>query len=108
MSSSLKNFHEIGRKIVCVGRNYREHAKELNNPVPKQPLIFSKTTNAYLTEENGRKIQIPFKCKNLHFEVELGVIIGQKMSKIEKSKAFDYIAGYTIALGMILIFFFLI
>ena len=100
MGSHLKNFHQIGKKIVCVGRNYFEHAKELNNPVPKIPLLFSKTTNSYLTENEGGKIQTPYNCKNLHYEVELGVVIGKKATKINKNNAFEYVGGYAIALDM--------
>lgn len=97
-SARLENFHQIGKKIVCVGRNYYDHVKELNNAMSKTPLLFSKTTNSYLTEKEG-KIQTPYNCKNLHFEVELGVIISKKALKIVKNKAFEYVGGYTIALG---------
>uniref|UniRef100_A0A915E6B6 oxaloacetate tautomerase n=1 Tax=Ditylenchus dipsaci TaxID=166011 RepID=A0A915E6B6_9BILA len=97
--SQLKNFRSLGKKIVCIGRNYREHAAELNNPVPSKPLLFSKTTNSYLAEGEG-KIQTPFGCKNLHFEVELGVIISKRAKQISQDNAFDYIGGYTIALDM--------
>lgn len=76
---NLKDFRLIGKKIVCVGRNYRDHAAELNNPVPSKPLLFAKTTNAYVTENDG-KIQIPDGCENLHFEVELGVVISKYVS----------------------------
>ncbi|KAI1732470.1 fumarylacetoacetate (FAA) hydrolase family domain-containing protein [Ditylenchus destructor] len=96
---NLKDFRLIGKKIVCVGRNYREHAAELNNPVPSKPLLFSKTTNAYVTENDG-KIQIPDGCKNLHFEVELGVVISKSAKRITKESAYNYIGGYTIALDM--------
>jgi len=96
--SSLNRFYEISRKIICVGRNYREHALELSNPIPKKPLIFVKTSNSYLL--NGGEIIIPEGCKNLHHEVELGVIIGKTASRIKKEDAFSYVGGYTIALDM--------
>ncbi|KAI1725970.1 fumarylacetoacetate (FAA) hydrolase family domain-containing protein [Ditylenchus destructor] len=96
---NLKDFRLIGKKIVCVGRNYRDHAAELNNPVPSKPLLFAKTTNAYVTENDG-KIQIPDGCENLHFEVELGVVISKTAKRITKESAYNYIGGYTIALDM--------
>lgn len=97
--NSLSNFRHIGRKIVCVGRNYRDHALELNNPVSTNPLLFSKTSNCYLSEGEG-KIRYPPGCSNLHYEVELGVIIGKQASQISKNDAINYVGGYTIALDM--------
>uniref|UniRef100_A0AC35U5C7 FAA_hydrolase domain-containing protein n=1 Tax=Rhabditophanes sp. KR3021 TaxID=114890 RepID=A0AC35U5C7_9BILA len=96
--SSLVNFREVAKKIVCVGRNYVEHAKELGNAVPKVPMIFLKSTNSLVGEEG--EVRIPPGCNDLHQEVELGVIIGKLASQITKEKAMDYVAGYTIALDM--------
>jgi acylpyruvate hydrolase len=95
---SLANFREIGRKIVCVGRNYSEHAKELGNPLPKKPLFFVKTTNSYVTE--GNPIETPPDCKNLQQEVELGVIISKLAKNVRKEEAMDFVGGYTVALDM--------
>uniref|UniRef100_F1LC36 Oxaloacetate tautomerase FAHD1, mitochondrial n=1 Tax=Ascaris suum TaxID=6253 RepID=F1LC36_ASCSU len=95
---SFSNFRNIGTKIVCVGRNYRDHAIELSNAIPKEPLIFVKTTNSYVIE--GEPIIIPDGCKNLHEEVELGVVIGKFAKRIKRENIFDYIAGYTVALDM--------
>lgn len=94
----LQKFYEIGRKIVCVGRNYRDHALELKNPIPEKPLIFAKTTNAYV--QNGGNIEVPFGCSNLHHEVELGVVISETAKNITKESALDYVGGYAIALDM--------
>uniref|UniRef100_A0AC35FKT2 Fumarylacetoacetase-like C-terminal domain-containing protein n=1 Tax=Panagrolaimus sp. PS1159 TaxID=55785 RepID=A0AC35FKT2_9BILA len=96
--SNFANFREIGRKIVCVGRNYKDHALELGNPIPKKPMIFLKSTNSYVAE--GNQIVIPPGCQNLHQEVELGVVIGKQAKNIKKDAAWDYIAGYTVALDM--------
>ncbi|KAH7729393.1 Protein FAHD-1 [Aphelenchoides avenae] len=95
---SVKNFRELGRKIVCVGRNYREHALELKNPIPSKPLLFVKTTNSYVTE--GSPIEIPEGCTNLHHEVELAVVIGKLAKKVSKQDAMNYVAGYAAALDL--------
>ena len=56
-------------KIFCIGRNYRDHAKELNNPVPKQPMVFIKPRTALL--ENGKPFYYPDFSSDVHFELEL-------------------------------------
>ncbi|CAB4000768.1 Acylpyruvase FAHD1, mitochondrial [Paramuricea clavata] len=94
----LKKFAEFGRKIVGVGRNYRDHAKELGNSVPDTPLLFLKPSTAYIHE--GQKIKIPSGCSDLHHEVELGVVIGQNGTNIEQNQAMDHVAGYVLALDM--------
>jgi 2-keto-4-pentenoate hydratase/2-oxohepta-3-ene-1,7-dioic acid hydratase in catechol pathway len=80
-------------KIVCVGRNYVEHAKELGNEVPKEPLIFLKPPSSLI--ENGEAIVYPSISENLHFEGELGLIIGKRAKHVKAADAFDYILGYT-------------
>ncbi len=80
-------------KIVCVGRNYVEHAKELGNEVPKEPLIFLKPPSSMIA--NGDAIIYPAITQNLHFEGELGVIIGKRAKHVKAADAFDYILGYT-------------
>lgn len=64
-------------KIVCVGRNYREHAKELGNDVPKEPLIFLKPQSSVI--KNGDSIVLPPQSKQVEFEGEIGVIIGRTL-----------------------------
>lgn len=81
-------------KILCVGRNYAEHARELGNEVPAEPLIFSKPPSAILPP--GGKIVRPRLSQNVHYEGELGVIIGKTCHKIPKdSDVRGYILGYT-------------
>lgn len=89
---------EFGRKIIAVGRNYREHAAELGNPVPKTPLIFLKPPSSYL--QQGGKIKLPPGCDELHHEVELGVVISKTGVSIPESNAMDYVGGYALALDM--------
>lgn len=75
MAINLADFRHIARKIVCVGRNYKDHALELNNPLPKKPILFLKGNNAFICEDE--KIRLPSGCQELHHEVELGVVIGK-------------------------------
>nr|XP_058972726.1 uncharacterized protein LOC131799068 [Pocillopora verrucosa] len=97
-SRDLRRFVEFGRKIIAVGRNYREHAAELGNPVPKTPLIFLKPPSSYL--QQGGKIKLPPGCDELHHEVELGVVISKTGASIAESNAMDYVGGYALALDM--------
>ena len=81
-------------KIVCIGLNYSKHAKETNAPIPKEPIIFFKSTTSY----NGPNdpITIPKNSVKTDWEVELAFVIGKKASYVEVSEAMDYIAGYAL------------
>jgi 2-keto-4-pentenoate hydratase/2-oxohepta-3-ene-1,7-dioic acid hydratase in catechol pathway len=80
-------------KIVCVGRNYVEHAKELGNPVPSEPLIFLKPPSALI--DSGQPIVYPAISEFLSYEGELGVVIGRRARRLKSEEADDYIFGYT-------------
>ena len=80
-------------KIVCVGRNYVDHAKELGNPVPSEPLIFLKPPSSLIG--TGDAIVYPAISGNVHFEGELGVVIGKQARNVPRERAFDYVRGYT-------------
>jgi 2-keto-4-pentenoate hydratase/2-oxohepta-3-ene-1,7-dioic acid hydratase in catechol pathway len=83
-------------KIVCVGRNYREHAAELGNEVPAEPLLFLKAPSALIAA--GEAIRIPELSKRVDFEGEIAIVIGERCSKIGMDEdPRDYIRGYTIA-----------
>jgi 2-keto-4-pentenoate hydratase/2-oxohepta-3-ene-1,7-dioic acid hydratase in catechol pathway len=84
---------ERGRpgKIVCVGRNYSEHAKELGNEVPKEPLIFLKAPSSVIGD--GDAIVLPVLSKQVEHEGEIGVIIGSRLRKASESEANGAIAG---------------
>ncbi|KAJ7989717.1 hypothetical protein DPEC_G00307420 [Dallia pectoralis] len=97
-TGNISRFWEWGKKIICVGRNYADHAKELMNAVPKYPVLFLKTPSSYLTE--GSPILIPKYSNNLHHEVELGVVIGKRGTSISQSSAMDHVAGYALCLDM--------
>uniref|UniRef100_A0A131XZ34 Oxaloacetate tautomerase FAHD1, mitochondrial n=1 Tax=Ixodes ricinus TaxID=34613 RepID=A0A131XZ34_IXORI len=94
----LSRFTEFGRKIICVGRNYRDHAIELGNEVPEKPLLFMKPPTAYVTE--GNPIKIPRGCQELHHEVELGVVVGRRARDLNPDTALDVVGGYALALDM--------
>jgi len=82
-------------KIVCVGRNYREHAKELGNEVPADILIFLKPPSALLAPEG--KILMPLLSQRVDYEGELAVVIGQKCRNATESEALSFVRGYTCA-----------
>lgn len=80
-------------KIVCVGRNYVEHAKELGNEVPTEPLLFLKPPSSLVGA--GEAIVYPRLSQRVDFEGELGVIIGKTARRVKRADAFDYVLGYT-------------
>jgi 2-keto-4-pentenoate hydratase/2-oxohepta-3-ene-1,7-dioic acid hydratase in catechol pathway len=78
-------------KIVCVGRNYREHAKELGNEVPAEPLIFLKPPSSVIGE--GQPVTLPALSKQVEFEGEIGVIVGRTLRRASETEARGGIAG---------------
>ena len=85
----------VPRKIVCIGRNYREHAAELGNEPPKEPLLFLKAPSAVIGPD--APIRIPPQSKRVDFEGELAIVIGKPASKIGPDEPVTpYIRGYTI------------
>jgi 5-carboxymethyl-2-hydroxymuconate isomerase len=87
-------------KIVCVGRNYAEHAKELGNEVPDKPVIFLKPASALIY--SGGKIIHPTFSNNMHHEVELVLLIGTRVKNANITEAEDSIIGYGVGLDMTL------
>lgn len=88
-------FYEVKpTKIICLGRNYAGHARELGHEVPKDPVIFLKPPSALIGP--NETIILPKKSKEVHHEVELAVIIGRRGKSIPKEKAIDHILGYTV------------
>jgi acylpyruvate hydrolase len=75
-------------KIICIGRNYADHAAELNNPVPKAPLVFMKPDTALLRE--NRDFYYPDFSKDIHYEVEVVLKIKQHGKHIEPQFAHKY------------------
>jgi acylpyruvate hydrolase len=81
-------------KFICIGLNYRDHAEEANQPIPKEPPIFAKWSNAII--DPGEPILKPRGSNQLDWEVELGVVIGRTARFVPRDKALDCVAGYTI------------
>ena len=81
-------------KFICIGLNYRDHAEEANQPIPKEPPIFAKWSNAIL--DPNEPILRPRGSQQLDWEVELGVVIGRTARFVARDKALDYVWGYTI------------
>lgn len=79
-------------KIVCVGRNYADHAKELGNEVPENPLLFLKPPSAVIGP--GETIILP-ASEQIHFEAELAVVIGKRCKNVAAVDAATVILGYT-------------
>lgn len=79
-------------KIVCVGRNYAAHARELGNDVPAEPLLFLKPPSALV--ENGGAIVLPPDSQQVEHEAEIAVIIGRRARDVRETDALSYVAGY--------------
>ena len=87
-------------KVVCVGRNYFEHIKELNNAVPDEPILFMKPSTSLRTLEDG--IELPDYSQNCHNETELAILFGKEVRKADASAVEDAIDSYAIALDLTL------
>lgn len=81
-------------KLVCVGLNYSDHAKETGAAVPSEPILFMKATNAIIGPNDT--VMLPKDSKKSDWEVELGIVIGKRASYVEENAALDYVAGYTV------------
>ncbi len=87
-------------KIVCVGRNYAEHAKELGNEVPEKPVVFLKPSSSVIFSEDS--IIYPSFSKEMHHEIELVLLIGKNIKDAAKVEAENAIMGYGLGLDMTL------
>ena len=94
----IKNPERIGScvarpsKIICVGLNYADHAKETGAAIPEEPILFFKSTSA-LSGPND-DVVIPKNSTKTDWEVEFAIVIGKKASYVDVNEAYDYIAGY--------------
>lgn len=84
--------------LFCIGRNYAEHAKELNNPIPDRPVVFTKPLTTLLAD--GGTVVLPPVTTDVHHEVELVVAIGIGGKNIAVESALAHVAGYAIGLDM--------
>ncbi len=80
-------------KIICVGRNYAEHAKELGNTIPERPLLFFKPPSSLVGD--GDPIRLPNESSQIEHEGEIGVVIGKILRRADKASTLDAIAGLT-------------
>jgi len=82
-------------KIIAIGLNYRDHARELHMTIPEYPLIFMKPSTAVIG--SGDVIVYPRQCRELHYEGELAVVIKERARHVTQADAHRFIAGYTCA-----------
>ena len=88
-------------KVVCIGRNYAEHAKELNNPIPSEPLLFIKPGSCVVPLEGG--FTIPTDRGLVHYEAEIAVLLGKPLSQHPtEEEVLDAISGFAPALDLTL------
>lgn len=87
-------------KIVCLGRNYSEHIRELGNEVPDQPVLFIKPATSIIGD--GEAVVIPGYSSDCHHEVELAVLIGKWGKNIPEDEAMEHVAGYGVAIDLTL------
>lgn len=79
-------------KIICVGRNYLAHARELGNEVPDRPLLFFKPPSSLIGD--GEAIVLPPESERVEHEGEIGVVIGRRCRRVAEAEALDVVAGY--------------
>lgn len=87
-------------KAVCVGRNYAEHAKELNNPIPHSPLLFIKPATAFV--DMAKPIVLPSGLGDCHHELEVALLIGKTLFKAAPDEVMTGVLGYGLALDLTL------
>ena len=85
-------------KIICLGKNYAEHAREMKSEVPREPIIFLKPPSSLIGP--GENVVLPSISKEVHHEVELAVIIGKRGKNIPEEEAMEHVLGYTILLDI--------
>lgn len=91
--------HPLG-KIVCIGRNYADHAKELDNPVPSEPLLFIKPATSAVSFDEP--LEAPFSRGEVHYEAELALLIGETLTHATTDEAERAIVGIGLALDLTL------
>ena len=87
-------------KIVCLARNYAEHAKELGNETPAAPVLFMKPASSVIGD--GETVRIPSYSQECHYEVELAVLIGTETRNVSAADAMQHVAGYGVSIDMTL------
>jgi 2-keto-4-pentenoate hydratase/2-oxohepta-3-ene-1,7-dioic acid hydratase in catechol pathway len=85
-------------KLLCIGRNYADHAAEMEREVPDEPMVFLKPATAVVRD--GGTVQLPPQSQDVHHEVELVAVIGEKGRNIPEDEALDHVAGYAVGLDV--------
>lgn len=85
-------------KVICIGRNFADHAKEMGAPLPEAPVFFLKPSTALLRD--GGTVQLPSISTDVHHEVEMTVLLGKGGKNIPLEQALSHIAGYGIGLDL--------
>ena len=96
----IERYRHSTSKVVCVGRNYSAHAKELNNPIPKKPLLFIKSTNTLV--DLGGIISIPSEKGECQHELEIAVLIGEPLTNADQQSCCRAIKGLGLGLDLTL------
>ena len=87
-------------KILCIGRNYADHIKELGNEVPDAPVLFMKPASSVI--DDGGTVVIPFYSSDCHHEAELALLIGKTGKNIPVEKVMEHLAGFGVAIDLTL------
>lgn len=95
-----QNYPQCLGKIVCVGRNYAAHAKELNNPIPSEPILFIKPASSAVTATP--EFSIPQDQGSVHHELEIAILIGQALKNANEEQVAESIAGIGLGLDLTL------
>ncbi|WP_067839479.1 fumarylacetoacetate hydrolase family protein [Amphibacillus sediminis] len=82
-------------KIICIGKNYRNHVKEMQSEIPEYPVLFAKFANALIGPDD--EIRKSKQTTKLDYEVELAIVMGRQATAVSEAESLNYIAGYTIA-----------
>ena len=85
-------------KLLCIGRNYADHAAEMERDVPDEPMVFLKPATAVV--RSGGTVRLPPQSQNVHHEVELVAVIGTEGRNLSAATALDHVAGYAVGLDM--------
>lgn len=80
-------------KLICIGLNYRDHAKESKMALPEKPVVFSKFSSAVIAP--GEPVVLPPASQQVDFEAELAVVMGRRAKHVSADRAYDYVLGYT-------------
>ena len=95
----LENLHEP-RRIFCIGRNYAEHAKEMGNALPPEPVVFMKPATSLVPE--NRTLKLPPDRGSVHHEMELVLALGKEAERVSEEAALALVAGVTLGLDLTL------